>query len=251
METKNKAVVVNLLSNGLKIEETPPKPEELNNCIDIRTEKQKQSLLNRLLSLNLEEGKDKTFIRGDSGDGKQEPIWFRVKKECLLKVADNVFFKCNTYSTINKQCLVDYNLQINNKDNSIIIETITPNTIGYHTSYHDSTITYKRFLEPTKYFQILPSGDIKFSTEEEFYQTKNSDHSIFHKQRQSWLTNLHRASGFVENTKGLMGIDIFNGSCLCGTGCCGNDDIFMDDGKQIISLENINDSMKVSEDKII
>lgn len=78
------------------------------------------------------------------------------------------------------------------------------------------------------------------------YQTKNSDHSNFHKQRRLWLTNLHRASGFAENTKGLIGIDIFNGSCLCGTGCCSNDDMFIDGGKTI-SLKDINDSMKISE----
>ncbi|MBQ7552191.1 MAG: hypothetical protein IJT15_01945 [Rickettsiales bacterium] len=138
-----------------------------------------------------------------------------------------------------QQCPVDYKLEINNKDNSITIKTITANTGGYHTSYHDSTITYKCFLEPTKYFQILPSGDIKFSTQKEFYQTKNQDHSTFHQQRQSYLTNLRRASGFVEKTKGLMSIDIFNGNCLCGTSCCSNDDVFIDDGKTI-SLEDIN-----------
>lgn len=145
----------------------------------------------------------------------------------------------NKLSTMIQQCPVDYKLEINNKDNSITIKTITANTGGYHTSYHDSTITYKCFLEPTKYFQILPSGDIKFSTQKEFYQTKNQDHSTFHQQRQSYLTNLRRASGFVEKTKGLMSIDIFNGNCLCGTSCCSNDDVFIDDGKTI-SLEDIN-----------
>ena len=99
-----------------------------------------------------------------------------------------MFFKINKSSTIINQCpVVDYALEINNKDNSIVIETLTPNTGAYYTSYHDSTITYEyNFFGPAKYFQILPSGDIKFSTEEAHYQTKNSDHSNFHEQRQSW-----------------------------------------------------------------
>ena len=256
METENKAIVVNLLSNGPQIDSRQLKPEEQQNCIDIRTEEQKQSLLNRLLSLNIEDKKDETFIRMCGGDGKQEPIWFHVKKECLLKVADNVFFKMNTYSTINKQCQVDYPLAINNKDNSIVIQTITPNTGGYYISYHDSTIKFNENSDnfnrsDTKCIQILPSGDIKYTSKpslkpKELYQTKNPDHSTFYQQRQSYLTNLRRASGFVENTKGLIGIDIFNGSCLCGTGCCSNDDMFIDGGKAI-SLKDINDRMKISE----
>ncbi|MBQ7552190.1 MAG: hypothetical protein IJT15_01940 [Rickettsiales bacterium] len=85
METKNKAIVVNLLSNGPQIESRQLKPKEQQNCIDIQTQETKASLLNKL-----KDEDDETFIKMNDGNGsKQEPIWFRVKKECLLKVADN------------------------------------------------------------------------------------------------------------------------------------------------------------------
>ena len=160
METENKAIVVNLLSNGPQIESRQLKPEERQNCIDIRTKTRKQSLLKRLLSLKSRDEKDETFIRTCGGDGEQEETWFLVKKECLLKVANNVFFKMNKSSTIINQCpVVDYALEINNKDNSIVIETLTPNTGAYYTSYHDSTITYDHgFLNRpniSKYYHLV------------------------------------------------------------------------------------------------
>ena len=223
--------------DGLRIEQNV-KDEDLNlkDCMDISDS---ESFNFSDETFECEQLKQYVLNHTDKNTKEKCHIEFTIKKPLLFKSKNNVFLKIEPFK---KDIYLKY-------EDEFLTQSIVFEYINVHkkiTFYKNGTIRYDAGNgENLIFFKDDSIEYSKLKTTGHNYSTTISKIDEFHKERKSYRQNLLEANGFVQKTKGLIGIDIFNGSCLCGQGCCSE---YLVDTGETINLADVNKMLNNKKD---